>query len=282
VRIDEQVALAWQSLLHAAARSFDLRLWSPWLLLAVLEGILLAGLCLMAHPAFSTLMAPLVSRLGGADALHYPGLFAALPVIYARLDLLLIALPGAVVLGASTALFAESFRGRGPKPGSAIATALRGVITLILVNLPYHLLAGAAGFAISAVTGSRGGIVAAAGYVFALVISVVVQSVFLYVNALVMIEGHGIRGTFAALPRTWANGFFSALVLGVLLLLPLLPLNLLSGTAGTIAVRGTPELVALILAAQIAVALYAGFLLQGASTLVYLTTMSTADGQRSR
>lgn len=281
MRLDEQIALAWQALMHALRRTFDPALWAPWLLLGALQILLLGALCWMAHPWLSPVMAPLVARLAGAEALHYPALFAALPALYARLDLLLIALPGAFTLGASAALFAASFRGGTPRPGQALRLALTRWPALMAVNLPYHLLAFGAGLGIAVLVGPRGGIAGAAGYLFALGASVLFQSLFLYVNALVAVGGCGVREAFAALPRTWSNGMASALVLGVLLLLPLLPLNLLMGAGGTIAGRGTPELVAFMLLVQIAVALYAGFLLSGASTLVYLTAMSPADGRRS-
>jgi hypothetical protein len=274
VRTDEQITLALQSLLQTLRQVQRPALWMPWLLLGALQVLALAALCGMAHPWLSLLMAPLVARLAGSEALHYPDLFVALPGLYARVDLLLVALPGAVAGGASAALFAAAFRGRDPRPGAACGQALGRAVRLVAVNLPYHVLASALGFAIAIVGGSRGGIVGAAAYVFALGGSVFLQSAFLYVNALVMIEGCGIRSAFAELPRTWRSGFVSALVLGTLLLLPLLPLNLLGGAGGLIASKGRPELVAAILAAQIGIAVCMSVLLSGAATLVFLTAMS--------
>jgi len=266
----EQVALAWQSLGHALRQMRRLVLWLPWLLLGLLQAGALAALCFAAHPWLSPVLAPLVVRMAGPGALHYPDLYLALPGIYARIDLVLAALPGALVLGASTALFRDVFLARTPRPGAALGLALRRALTLIAVGLPYQLLAAGWAVLIATTIGGRPGIVGRAAYLLALGGSVLLQALFLYVSAFVVVEGRGIRGTFASLPHGWRHGFWAAFVLGVLLLLPLLPLNLLSGASHVIASRGRPELLAAMSFAQIAIALAAGFLLSGAATLVFL------------
>jgi len=265
-----QIALAGQSLLHAARQMRRPALWVPWLLLGLLQAGALVALCFAAHPWLSPVLAPLVVRMAGAHALHYPDLFLALPGIYARIDLVLAALPGAFVLGASTALFRDVFLARTPHVGAALGLALRRTVTLIVVNLPFHLLAAGWATLIATSIGGRPGIVGRAAYLLALGGSVLLQALFLSASAFVVIEGRGIRGTFASLPHGWRHGFWAAMVLGVLLLLPLLPLNLLSGAGHVIAARGRPELLAAMSFAQLLIALASGFLLSGAATLVFL------------
>lgn len=276
----EQIALAWQSLGHAARQMGRPAPWVPWLLLGALQVAALAAVCYAAHPWLSPLVAPLVVRVAGERALHYPDLYLALPLLYARIDLALAALPGALVLGASTALFRDVFLARTPRPGAALALALRRAVTLVVVNLPYQLLAAGWAIAIAQTVGGRHGIVGRAAYLLALGGAVLLQALFLYVSAFVVIDGRGVRGTFASLAHGWRHGFWAAVALSGLLLLPLLPLNLLSGAAQVIASRGRPELLAAMSLAQLLVALACGFLLSGAATLVFMGGIARRSGAR--
>jgi hypothetical protein len=274
----EQAALALQSLQHAFQQMLRPALWVPWLALGALQAAVLAGLCFAAHPWVSPVAAPLVAWLAGEQSLHYPDLFLALAGLYGRIDLVLAALPGALVAGASTSLFRDVFLGRRPDARGAAGVALRRAPALILVNLPFHLLAIGLSMGIAMTLGSRGGIVGRAAYVLAIGGSIWLQSLFLFASAFVVVEGRSVRATLASLPHAWRQGFWAALVLGVLTLLPLLPLNMLSGSAAVIAERGRPELVAAMSFAQLLVALVSGFLLSGAATLVFLGGIARRPG----
>jgi hypothetical protein len=150
-----------------------------------------------------------------------------------------------------------------------------------VVNLPFHLLAAAWSAVVANLAGGRGGIAAQAAFVLALAGSVLLQTLFLYASALVMIEGRGLRAALASLPHSWRQGFWAGLTLSTLLLLPLLPLHLLSGAAGVIVERGRPELLAVMVGAQLLIALVAAFLLYGAVTLVFLAAIARRRGEAS-
>jgi len=274
MNVAEQIALAWGSLIQTLHMVRRPALWAPWLVLGGLEAGVLAALAGFAHPWLSPVMAPVIEGIAGEHALHYPDLFSELPLLYARFDLLLVALPGAVVLGAATTLMADAFRGRPLRAGAALGLALRRAPALILVNLPFNVLAFVFSWGIGTLAASHGGLIARAAYLLALAGSVLIQSLFLYMTAVVMIEHRGPLDALRQLPRTWRNGFAAAVVLGTLLLLPLLPLNLLSGASGLIAARGIPELVTGMLLLQLCVALAAAFLLTAATTLVFMTTVA--------
>lgn len=278
----DQTALALQSLRFAYGQARRPALWAPWIALGLVQVGVLAALCFAAHPAISMVMAPLVTHLAGARALHYPELFLALPSLYGRCDLVVAALPGSLALGVSTALFRDAFLARRPEIGAAFRIGLRRAWALVAGYLPYHVLAWGWSFMLGEAFGGRGGLVGRAVYVMALGGSVLLQSVFLYVAALVVIEGRGWIGTLRSLPHTWRQGFWAAITLGVLLVLPLLPLNLLTGASHLIATRGRPELLAVITFAQLLVALGCSFLLSGATTLVFLGGIARrgAKGER--
>lgn len=269
----EQVALAWQSLRRTAALMPRAALWAPWVVVAAIQAAVLASLWWFAHPLLSRVMAPLVARMAGPDALHYPEVFIHLPNLYSQIDLLVVAIPGSVMLGAATRLFAQAHMGRTPTVGGALREALARAVPLVVIHAPFNLLLFAFTSGVSFVVGGRGGLVVAAAFMFVILGSVILQSLFLFVTALYMLGRHSIRQTFAGLGQTWRHGFWSALTLGVLLLVPLLPLHVISGQTAVIVARGTPEISGTLVALQMVVTLLVGFLLAGSATLVFLAAM---------
>src|SRR5690242_4169469 len=181
-------------------------LWAPFAWLGLCEALALLALVGFAHPAVSWFMAPLMRRLGGAAALRYPNVFRVLPGLYGRADLLIGAVLGSIVVGAATWLFAEHFRGATPRAGDGLGRAFRSAVPLVLVNLPFNVLVAALAFGLEAWVAHRGsgGLVPRLASLIILGGSVVIQSVFFYVNALVMLERRSVWGTLADLPRTWA------------------------------------------------------------------------------
>ncbi len=272
----EQVAVAWQALLRTLAALTERRLWGPWLVLGAAQAATLALLVLFAHPWLSWAMAPLVRWAAGEAALHYPGLMLALPGLYARADMLVGGTLGAVMVGAGTVLFASRFRGFAPAGGEAFARAGRCAVTLVLAQLPYNLLVAALGFGVEVLLGQGAQRGLAQKLVFLGVLggTVILQSLFLYVAALVVLERRGALEALRALPRAWARGFWAALFLGAPLLVPLLPLQMLLDQAQRLVERGDPDLVAWVVGLQALVGLVAWTVLVGSATLVYLSLVA--------
>ncbi len=275
----EQVALAGQAIWHTLRRMGTTPLWIPWLALGAVQGAVLLGLLHFARPWLAWAVAPLVRAGAGEAALHYPDFFRALPGLYTRADLVVVALAGAILTGWSVALFAAGWRGTRPAPRAAWAAVAPRALALVLVQLPFNVLAFALSAGIGLLLEGRGGIVLRVGGMAGLGAMVVLQALFLYLPAVVVLEGRGIAGAFAALPRTWVRGFWAGLVLGAAALLPLLPLDALVGQADLLVERGTPELTAWLTALQLLVGLAVSFLLTGGATLVYLGSVADAEDE---
>ncbi len=273
----EQVALAGQALWHTLRRMGTGRLWVPWLLLGAVQGVVLLALAHFARPWLAWALAPLVRAGAGEGALHYPDFFRALPSLYARADLVVVATVGAILTGWSVALFAARWRGSPDGPATTWAAVAPRALTLVLAQLPFNVLAFALSAGIGAVLEARAGVVLRLGQLVGLGAMVVLQALFLYVPALVVLERRGLAGTFAALPRTWVRGFWAGLVLGLAALVPLLPLDALGGSVGLLVGRGLPELAAWLTALQLLAGLVVSFLLAGGSTLVFLGSVADAE-----
>ncbi|HYM80512.1 MAG TPA: hypothetical protein VEY91_03750 [Candidatus Limnocylindria bacterium] len=268
----EQIVLAWQSLAYAFRQLFRPRLWAPWWLLGVVQIGVVMSLWWFAHPALSWLMAPLLYRLGGEDALHYPNVFRMIPSLYSTAELVISALLGSLAAGVATALFASQLsRISASRPGGGFGRALRRALPVIVVNLPLNLLVIALALGLETLVQSRASsvIVQRLAHVIALGGALLLQAFFIYGTALVVLGGRSVREALAELPRAAVNGYWAALFLGLIAILPSLPLQELARHTNVIVDRGSPELVGWLAVTQIALALLTSFLLTGSVTVVY-------------
>ena len=272
-----QLALAGEGLWRALLQVRAGRLWVPWLALGALQAVLLLALPGFAHPALWPWLAPLVRGVGGEEALHYPGFFGALPALYARADLVLGALAGAVVAGWSTVLFAACWRGHDVAPGAAWASVAPRVVALVLALLPLQVLVVTLDVGLAQAVAGEGGLVRKLAQLVSLGGVAVARALFLYVPALVVLERRGIAGAFAALPRAWARGFWAALLLGAVRVAVTSPFQRLDRVGDLLVGRGSPELVGGLVLVRIVAELAVSFVLVGAATLAYLGAVAEAE-----
>jgi len=275
----EQLALAGQALWFALRELRAGWLWVPWLVLGVLQCAVLLALLGFPHPLLAWALAPLVRAIGGEPALHYPDFYRALPLLYSRADLVVGSLAGAVATGWSTRLFAARWRREMLPAGGAWAEIAPRALTLVLAQLPFQLLVLLFSGLLDRALAGQGGLAQRLGYFVTLGGVAGLQALFLYLPALVVIERRGLWSAFAGLPRAWARGFWAAFLLGLVALLPLLPLAGLGQGSGLLVDRGTPELVGWVTAMQLLVGLAVSFLLAGSSTLVYLGVVADQPGE---
>jgi hypothetical protein len=275
----EQLTLAGQALWLTLRELRTVRLWTPWLVLGMLQCAVLLALLGFAHPLLAWAVVPFVRAIGGEPALHYPDFYRALPALYSRADLVMGSLVGAVATGWSTRLFAARWRREGPAAGRAWAEIAPRALTLVLAQLPFQLLVLLFTGLLDRALAGQGGRVLRIGYFVALGGVAALQALFLYLPALIVIERRSLWRALASLPRAWARGFWAALLLGLVTLLPLLPLTGLAQESGLLVDRGSPELVGWVTALQLLVGLAVSFLLAGSSTLVYLGAVADPPGE---
>ena len=272
----EQIALAWQCLGHAFRHLLRPALWTPWLVLGALQALVVVAIWWSAHPWLSWAMVPFVRGAAGDPALHYPNLFRMLPMLFARVDLVVGATLGAWTVGASTALFAASYAGGDARPAPAWGAAFRRALPLVLVNLPISLIALVLSVAVEAIP-QGAGIPHRLVWLATLGLTLICQAWFLYATAYVVLEGRGPLSALAELPRAARRGLVAALFLTIVTLTPLLPIQNLASASSTVVERGVPELVGWLILAQIGVALVSSFLLTGSATLVFQSAIARRD-----
>jgi hypothetical protein len=270
----EQLAIAWQCLRHAVAQLARPAFWAPWLLLGAIEVGAVVALAGFAHPALSWFTAPILVRLGGEPALHYPAIFRMLPALFARADLVIATLIGSLVTGVATALFAVRYVGGEGPPGDLWWRALRRSPTLVMVSLPLTLLTLALSAGLSTVTADGSGLVNLAAGVVAFGAALLLQAWFVFAVPYVVLDGRGWIAALSGLPRAAARGMVGALFLTLLAALPSLPFQQLARAADVIVDRGRPELMVGVLCAQIAAGLIGAFVLTGSVTLFFQSAVA--------
>jgi hypothetical protein len=273
----EQSGLAIEGLWRTAREVGRRPLWGPWLALGALQLLVLLALVCFAHPWLSWVLAPFVRSLAGREALHYPGFFRSLPGLYGRADLALGVLAGSLAAGWSTWLFAARWRRRPTAAAETWRELAPRAVTLILVQLPFNVLVVLFTTLLDRALAGHGGLTRRLGDLASLAGLVVLQALFLYAPALVVLERRGAWDALRRLPRTWARGFWAAALLSAVLLLLLLPLDAVGQRSDLLVSRGTPELVAWLVALQILAGMLMSFLLAGSSTLVYLGAVAEAS-----
>jgi hypothetical protein len=267
----EQLALAGHCMLATLRQLGRGGLWVPWLALGVLQGVALLMLAWFAHPWVSVVMAPLVTWLAGADALHYPSVFRVLPALHARAAFVVDALFGVVAIGAATRLFAARFANQPIPAGEGLRSAAGHWGTLLIAHLPLQLLVLGLSFGIPEWLHARG----SSGVTLRLAIlagfggALVIQVIFAMIAPLVMLAGLGVRDTWHELPSMVPKIGVAAVAIAVVATVINFPAQMLGRFADRIVDRGAPELVIALVALQVAVGLFAAFLTAGSITLVY-------------
>jgi hypothetical protein len=214
---------------------------------------------------------PLVRRLGGEAATHYPVLYYALPGMYGRMSIILDVLAASILGGATTLLFARAF---GLSDRSSVwTTPLRRAPALIATSIvTVGLFVGIAQLGSFVPDGESRREFAMRWLLRGtmLLMLVTVQSLMAYATAWIVLMGHGFLSAIRDSVRVATMTFVPTMIVVGIPALALLPLSYALGRADLIASRLRPEIVANLIGLQVIVQLLAGFFLIGGITRLFL------------
>jgi len=265
---------AWQS---SASLLFRSAIWLPFLLMAGIQALALGLLLGFHHDLLLPVGAPLVEMLAGREAMHYPVLYLALPMMFAKVNLGINVLVASLASGVATVLFARAFG--SANVGSAWRAAFRSwPVLIVLAALSIALVLGVS-YLTSLVpeetrSGSRG--VRWGVRALSLLLFVLVQSMLAYTTAWVVLRGQSIwpalRDSVRVAFRTFLPTF---IVVGIPALL-LYPFSYAVGRVEWIASKFRPEMVSALIGVQLFFELVATFVVVGAITRLFLWRMGAA------
>lgn len=271
MNVFRSVGLAGWAWRRAAGQMARPALWLPFLAVASVQALVLLWL-LSAHQTWAQPTALAVVRgLAGEAGVHYPGFYRALPVAFARSDLFLGVLFGALAGGAATVLFARAMgrEGAGSAWGAAGSRYLHLVILYAAVAASIFLI-----FSLPRVVSPEVRLGSApvrwAIRLGTLAVAIAAQAVLVYGTAWIMLAGRNALGAIAGSVRTAGGVFLATTLLVGFPALIQYPLSYLQGRGDLLITKFSPELMTAVLATWILVQIPLGFLLTGSVTALYL------------
>jgi hypothetical protein len=263
------VGWAWRRVLP---KVLEPGLWLPFLVVAAVQVLLLVWLLSFHRGWAQPLAAPLLRSVAGEGALHYPQFFSVLPVAFARLTLVQGVLLSSLLGGIAVILFARAF-GRDPEGGSPVRRALARYPSLVLytalvTGLVFVLFSVQRLIPGEAVLESR--MLRWGTRVGFLLAAVVVESLFIYGTAWIVLRGRNVFGAIPAALGTAAKAFLPTLFLVAIPALAQFPFNYLEGRGDVIIRKFQPEIMAGVIGMEIAVDAIIAFFLVGTITFVFL------------
>jgi hypothetical protein len=239
--------------------------------------VVLALMVFFSTPVLLPLGLPLVKLLGGEGATHYPTLFYALPTVFLRANLVITALVASIATGAATWLFARAFGLTDPRKAWARAfgqaPALIGVTALVIAFLigigalsslvPRQLSLESFGVR----WGIRLGI---------MLLLVVVQTFLAYTTAWIVLMGHGFWPAIRDSVRVALRTFLPTVIAVGIPALLLFPFSYASNQADYVATKLRPEMVAGLIAIEMAAQMILTFWSVGSVTRLFLWRVEAA------
>lgn len=114
------------------------RLWKPFLLLAAVQVALVGLLTQFYRPALSWILSPLLEKVAGIPALHYPQFYIVLPGVFGRANLLIDWLLGSFCIGVALLIVYSNATGDGEEEVWRVPA--KRYLSLLILRLPVLLL----------------------------------------------------------------------------------------------------------------------------------------------
>ena len=250
-----------------------IKTFSPFLLYAGLQGVILAILVFFAYPPFSSVLVPLIKKLFGEAALHYPNNFIVLSPLFNQANFILSGIIGIIVIGMATQMFASLYRDQNPsfKNGLQVTLPKYGLLFVVWIVESALILCMVAGLPLllnkmihPAYRLMR---IIQLG---SLLLGILVGAMFAYTSALIILDQRGISKAISGSLSIFSG---NALISFFLIAIPSLfhfPINFLSRKAPLLVTKFAPEVMIVILAVGIVIAIFANYILVGTVTRFYL------------
>lgn len=245
----------------------------PFLLYAMLQGILLFSLTNFSQTPFSKIFVPIINKLFGEPALHYPNFYLILSPFYSQINIVLSGLIGIVIIGMATYVFAGTFNGEKKGVGPSLKMTLPKygflfIIWLIETVLTLVMIIGIPQLLKSFLQPDYrlGQIFEMIGLLF----GIMVASVFAFTTILIVLENQKL---FQAISKTFVIFKRNAITTFFLVAVPTLiyfPINYLTRKAPVLITKNSPEIIVTILAAGIFVSFISSYFQIGSITRFYL------------
>lgn len=251
---------------------------TPFLIYAILQVILLYSLINFSQSPFSGFLVPIVRKLFGEPALHYPNFFVILSPLYSQMNILLSGFIGIILVGMATHLFTVNFKDHKTSLSEAFKITITKYIVLliiwILVSALTLLMIIGLPFILNKFLQPEYLVSRIFDFV-GLFLGIIVASMFAYTTVLVVLER---RKLFQAISNTFTIFIKNVGTSFLLIAVPTtfyFPISYLSRRIDLLFSKFSPETVVAILAIGIFITFFSSYFQVGAITRFYLLLNET-------
>jgi len=251
----------------------NVKTFSPFLIYAMLQLVLLYLLVNFNKPPFSSVLVPLIQQVFGEPALHYPNFYIIISPLYSQMNIILSGMIGIIFVGMATLIFASNFKHHQISLGKAFQTTttnyvvlfliwvvVTAITLLIIVGLPYVLKQFLnPDYMIGRVFDALG-----------LLLGIIVSAMFAYTTALVVLEQqkffHAVSNTFSIFFGNAGTSFFLIAVPTAFYL----PITFLSRRIDLLFSKFSPEAAVTVLTVGIFITVLSSYFQVGSITRFFL------------
>ena len=250
----------------------------PFFLYAIIQVLLLFSLLNFATSPFSNLFVPIIRKLFGEPALHYPNFFLILSPLYSQINIILSGFIGIIIIGMATYIFAGTFNGESYKLGQSFKITLPKygmlfIIWIIETALMFVMIVGVPKLLNSLLQPSY-----RMSQIFELVgllLAIAIASIFAYTTVLIILDKQKL---FKSIAKTFSIFKKNAVTSFILVALPTLlyfPINYFTRKAPILVTKFSPESIVILLGAGILISFFSSYFMIGSITRFYLLLSET-------
>ena len=256
----------------------NVKTFAPFLIYAILQVALLYSLINFSQSPFSSLLVPIIRKIFGEPALHYPNFYMILTSLYSQINIMLSGIFGIVFVGMATHLFALNFKDNKTSLGEAFKTTMSKYLILFLIwvvaSVLMLLMIIGLPFVLKEFLQPQyllGRIFDIVGLLFGIIVS----AMFAYSTVLVVLErkkfSQAISNTFSIFFKNSGTSFFLVAVPTAFYF----PISYLSRRIDIIFSKFSPETMVTVLAVGIFIAFLSSYFQVGSVTRFYLLLKET-------
>lgn len=245
----------------------------PFAIYAILQFLILFMLTNFTQMPFAKILIPIIKKMFGEPALHYPNFFMVLSTIYNQINIIMSGLIGILIIGIATHLFSANYQNENLNIGTATKFTLSKYGTLIAIWFVEMVLSLLMIIGVPQLMNkflqpeymvTR--FIELGGFL----LGVLVASIFAYSTMVVIIEG----GKFVrAIIKTIMIFKSNAITTFLLVAIPTFiyyPINLLLRKSGLLISKFSPEIIVFLLGFGVIVMFFTNYIQIGSLTRFYL------------
>ena len=237
----------------------DAGVWTPFVLFAVVQALILFAMAMFTTPWLSPVMVPALRALGGEAALHYPLHLVGLPAVYQRVYLPLVASVGFSLWTLAVWRMVDHHSyGAERAPRAFRPLLLHTIVIGVLFVAASVLVSWGAGSVVGPKTPPM---VAKAVMLLSVVLVAALQTFLVYAPVALRLRGGNAWDALRAGARYAQRNFLATALLIISVLFVHMPVDFLLARADRVAARFSPETVLDLMLVSVLLEMFTAYIL---------------------